>query len=96
MRLLAKLSGSRTILHIQDFEVDAMLGLGLASEAHLGILPRLAKVFERDALLNVDSVSTISQSMMKRAQDKGVSSKKLIFFPIGLKWKDLAKWIVLM
>ena len=27
MRLLAKLSGARTVLHIQDYEVDAMLGL---------------------------------------------------------------------
>ncbi|EOQ48454.1 TPA: WcaI family glycosyltransferase [Citrobacter braakii] len=89
MRLLAKLSGSRTILHIQDFEVDAMLGLGLASEPHLGMLARLAKVFERDALLNVDSVSTISQSMMKRAQDKGVSSKKLIFFP---NWSEVERF----
>ncbi|GHL49097.1 hypothetical protein ECZU29_39470 [Escherichia coli] len=33
MRLLAKLSGARTVLHIQDYEVDAMLGLGLAGKA---------------------------------------------------------------
>lgn len=32
MRLLAKLSGARTVLHIQDYEVGAMLGLGLAGK----------------------------------------------------------------
>ncbi|MEA7586085.1 hypothetical protein ONO39_27820, partial [Salmonella enterica subsp. enterica serovar Anatum] len=32
MRLLATLSGARTVLHIQDYEVDAMLGLGMAGK----------------------------------------------------------------
>ena len=30
-RLLGKLSGVRTLLHIQDYEVDAMLGLGICT-----------------------------------------------------------------
>lgn len=86
MRLLAKLSGSRTILHIQDYEVDAMLGLGLATTSPSGMVARVAKAFERSSLLNVDNVSTISQSMMQKAQDKGVSPEKLIFFP---NWSEV-------
>ena len=35
MRLLAKFTGARTLLHIQDYEVDAMLGLGTVSYTHL-------------------------------------------------------------
>ncbi|MDX6817633.1 colanic acid biosynthesis glycosyltransferase WcaI, partial [Klebsiella quasipneumoniae] len=42
MRLLAKLSGARTLLHIQDYEVDAMLGLGMAGKGKRGMVAKLA------------------------------------------------------
>lgn len=42
MRLLATLSGARTVLHIQDYEVDAMLGLGMAGKGKRGSVARLA------------------------------------------------------
>ncbi|MDC3754992.1 colanic acid biosynthesis fucosyltransferase WcaI, partial [Escherichia coli] len=67
MRLLAKLSGARTVLHIQDYEVDAMLGLGLAGKGKGGKVAQLATAFERSGLHNVDNVSTISRSMMNKA-----------------------------
>lgn len=89
MRLLAKLTGARTVLHIQDYEVDAMLGLGMAGKSKSGILARLATVFERSGLLNVDNVSTISHSMMKRAQEKGVPAGRMIFFP---NWSEVARF----
>ena len=71
MRLLAKLSGARTVLHIQDYEVDAMLGLGLAGKGKGGKVAQLATAFERSGLHNVDNVSTISRSMMNKAIEKG-------------------------
>lgn len=70
MRLLAKLSGARTVLHIQDYEVDAMLGLGLAGKGKGGKVAQLATAFERSGLHNVDNVSTISRSMMNKAIEK--------------------------
>ncbi|XNN30222.1 glycosyltransferase [Escherichia coli] len=70
MRLLAKLSGARTVLHIQDYEVDAMLGLGLAGKGKGGKVAQLATAFERSGLHNVDNVSTISRSMMNQGPDK--------------------------
>ncbi|SCC58356.1 colanic acid biosynthesis fucosyltransferase WcaI [Kosakonia oryziphila] len=81
MRLLAKLSGARTLLHIQDYEVDAMLGLGMAGKSKRGKVARLAAAFERGGLHNVDHVSTISRSMMQKAREKGVADDKIIFFP---------------
>lgn len=42
MRLLGKLSGARTLLHIQDYEVDAMLGLGMAGKGKGGKVAKLA------------------------------------------------------
>ncbi|MDA8479637.1 colanic acid biosynthesis fucosyltransferase WcaI [Citrobacter sp. Awk 4] len=89
MRLLAKLSGARTLLHIQDYEVDAMLGLGLAGKGKHGKVARLATAFERSGLHHVDNVSTISRSMMNKAQEKGVAAEKIIFFP---NWSEVARF----
>lgn len=88
MRLLAKLSGARTLLHIQDYEVDAMLGLGMAG-GKSGKVARLAAAFERSGLQNVDNVSTISRSMMNKAREKGVAEQKVIFFP---NWSEVARF----
>lgn len=89
MRLLAKLSGAKTLLHIQDYEVDAMIGLRLAGKGASGLIARIAVAFERSELLGVDQVSTISQAMMKKAQDKGVAADKLIFFP---NWSEISRF----
>ncbi len=89
MRLLAKLSGARTLLHIQDYEVDAMLGLGMAGKGKSGRVARLATAFERSGLHNVDNVSTISRSMMNKAREKGVAADKIIFFP---NWSEVARF----
>ncbi|WP_052285246.1 colanic acid biosynthesis fucosyltransferase WcaI [Kluyvera genomosp. 1] len=89
MRLLAKLSGARTLLHIQDYEVDAMLGLGMAGKGTSGKVAKLASAFERSGLHHVDNVSTISRSMMNKACEKGVPAEKVIFFP---NWSEVARF----
>lgn len=88
MRLLARLSGARTLLHIQDYEVDAMLGLGMAGKEK-GKVACLASRFERSCLHNVDNVSTISRSMMNKAIEKGVDPKRVIFFP---NWSEVERF----
>ncbi|HAI6106864.1 TPA: colanic acid biosynthesis fucosyltransferase WcaI [Escherichia coli] len=87
--LMAKLSGARTVLHIQDYEVDAMLGLGLAGKGKGGKVAQLATAFERSGLHNVDNVSTISRSMMNKAIEKGVAAENVIFFP---NWSEIARF----
>lgn len=89
MRLLARLSGARTLLHIQDYEVDAMLGLGMAGKGNGGKVAKLASAFERSGLHNVDNVSTISRSMMNKACEKGVAAEKVIFFP---NWSEVSRF----
>lgn len=89
MRLLAKLSGAKTLLHIQDYEVDAMLGLGMAGKGKGGKIARLASRFERSGLHNVDNVSTISRSMMNKAREKGVPADRVIFFP---NWSEVSRF----
>ena len=88
MRLLAKLSGAKTLLHIQDYEVDAMLGLGMAGGKR-GAVAKLAAAFERSGLLGVDNVSTISQSMINKATEKGVPPERTLFFP---NWSEVARF----
>ncbi|MFC3093304.1 colanic acid biosynthesis glycosyltransferase WcaI [Alteromonas sediminis] len=77
------LTRSKSVMHIQDFEVDAMLGLGMSSNKWVG---KLARGFERFMLRRFDAISTISYSMMKNAEAKGVDKDKLIFFP---NWSDI-------
>ena len=81
--LVSKLTGAKAIMHIQDFEVDAMFGLGMLGE---GKLARVAKKIERWLLNKFDLVSTISYSMMENAKNKGVDESKLLLFP---NWADI-------
>jgi colanic acid biosynthesis glycosyl transferase WcaI len=80
--LYARLTRAKIVLHIQDFEIDAMFGLGLMSH---GVLGRIAKACEKWLMRRFDAVSTISSSMMNLAQAKGVSKDKIVFFP---NWVD--------
>jgi colanic acid biosynthesis glycosyl transferase WcaI len=80
--LIGKLTGAKTIMHIQDFEVDAMHGLGMAGK---GRVVKVAKKIECWLLKKFDAVSSISYSMLENAKRKGVSEDKLMLFP---NWSD--------
>ncbi len=84
--LLAKLSGAKSVLHIQDDEVDALFGLGIARGA---ALRRFAFAAERAILRAFDRVSTISGGMLQRAGRKGVDEDRLQFFP---NWSETARF----
>lgn len=81
--LFAKICGAKTILHIQDYEVNAMLGLGMAAKGSM--IPRIAYGIESWLMRRFDVVSTISYSMIEKAKQKGVSPEKVMFFP---NWAD--------
>lgn len=82
--LYCKLTGAKSVLHIQDYEVDAMFGLGMGGKLS-GLLSRFAFGVECWLMSKFDAVSTISLSMMDKAREKGVSDDQLIFFP---NWSD--------
>ncbi len=84
--LVAKLSGAKACLHIQDFEVDAAFDLGLLKgEALRNIVLKIKRLLLR----MFDQVSTISQNMLNRALSKGVDPDKLVLFP---NWVDLSNF----
>jgi colanic acid biosynthesis glycosyl transferase WcaI len=80
--LFCKLRNTRSLLHIQDFELAAMLGLGLG---HAGIIAQFADQVERWFMCRFDVISTISYSMLRNAEKKTGQPEKLIYFP---NWVD--------
>ncbi|CAK0781266.1 putative colanic acid biosynthesis glycosyl transferase WcaI [Gammaproteobacteria bacterium] len=76
--LTARLSGARSWVHIQDFELDAALELGILSRGKMARWPMAA---ERWLLARFDRVSSISESMVQRLRDKGVPEDKTLCFP---------------
>lgn len=81
--LVSKITGAKAIMHIQDFEVDAMFGLGMMGQ---GKLAKLVKKVESLILKRFDVVSSISYSMLENAKRKGVEEGKLLYFP---NWADI-------
>lgn len=83
---ISKLTKAKTILHIQDFEVDAMLGLGISRK---GFFSSVALSFERWCFRSVNSVSSISHTMLSKVFKKETSVSKLIFFP---NWAEIERF----
>ncbi len=81
---LARLYKVPTWIHIQDFELDAMFGLGLGG-AH-GWLERCALAVESRLLCAFNRASSITARMLERLQSKGVSGNRCVVFP---NWVDL-------
>ncbi|PPD36575.1 MAG: colanic acid biosynthesis glycosyltransferase WcaI [Methylomonas sp.] len=80
--LFSKISGSPCHLHIQDFELDAMLGLGLGKS---GFIARMGSVIERWLMRRFNTVSAISFSMVKRADQKMGKAGHAFYFS---NWVD--------
>lgn len=85
--LVARASRARSWLHIQDFEIDAALQLGLLPRK--GCLSALAVGFESSAIKRFDVVSSISKKMLERALDKGADPTKTFFFPNWANLKEI-------
>ncbi|MCY1532056.1 D-inositol-3-phosphate glycosyltransferase [compost metagenome] len=80
----SSLRGSKSWLHIQDYEVDAAFDLGLIKGA---ALRRWVAGAERWLMRRFDRVSTISGRMVERAQAKGVAAERVVHFP---NWVDIS------
>lgn len=81
--LVARIAGAKCWLHVQDFEVDAAMDMGIVDA---GPLRRVALAAERWLLGRFDVVSTISTRMLARLGDKGVDAARQVLFP---NWVDL-------
>jgi len=84
--LYCKLTGAKLVLHVQDFEGDAMFSLDMSVK---GFLPSIWIKFERFVLSKANRLSTISNAMLKNATNKGVTEDKLLLFP---NWSETQRF----
>jgi colanic acid biosynthesis glycosyl transferase WcaI len=82
--LIAKLSGGKAWLHIQDFELDVAFQMKLLKGRWLELMMFRA---ERSLLSWFDVVSTISNRMLDKLRVKGVADERMQLFP---NWVDIA------
>lgn len=80
--IAGKLSGAKSILHIQDFEVDAAFELGIV---RVKWLKHFVYGVERFLMNRFDKVSTISEAMLEKLNKKSVDPVRQIFLP---NWVD--------
>lgn len=80
----ARLVGARTVLHVQDLEIDASFAVGHIVQS--AWLKRFAHAWERRLLRRFDRLITISQRMAERLARKGVAVDRIA---IVRNWVDL-------
>lgn len=80
---LARATGARAWLHVQDFEVDAAFNLGVLENARAA---RAAHAVERSLFARFDIVSSISAKMVERLGRLGVAASKVFCAP---NWVDV-------
>ncbi len=81
--VVARVSGAKSLLHIQDFEVDAAFDLGLLKGLRL---KKIILGIEKFFLKRFDLICTISGRMVDRAFSKGLNPEKIFLFP---NWADV-------
>jgi colanic acid biosynthesis glycosyl transferase WcaI len=81
--LAARLCGAKAWLHIQDFELDAALDLGLLRGRRV---QRALYGIEKFLMRRFDGVSTITEAMRRRVVAKGVSEDRTRVVP---NWANL-------
>lgn len=81
--LAAKLRGIPWVYHIQDFQVDAAMSLGMIKH---GILGKLLYRVENHLIRSATRVSSITPAMCRRAIDKGAAAERVLELP---NWCDV-------
>jgi len=82
--LAAKAVGARTVLHVQDLEVDAAFAVGHLKS--LSFMKKAAYLFEKYTLKGFDRIITISERMAQRLAEKTGRPEQVA---IVRNWVDL-------
>lgn len=81
-QLVARVSGARSWLHVQDFEIDAAFELGFLKS---NTLRSVVSALEARCMHSFDRVSTISEKMGLRLLGRDVAEEHYVLFP---NWVD--------
>lgn len=84
---LNKKSVRGTWLHIQDFELDAALSLGILQR--IPFLEPAARRWEEQVYQKFDVISTISHAMESKLQTKKVEGQKIRYFPNWIDTREI-------
>lgn len=84
--MAGKIFSIPTWLHIQDFEVEAAYKLGILDQRKHITGYRLLSLVEKEIYMQFGRISSITHSMVRHLQAKGVSPAKTVFFP---NWVDV-------
>jgi colanic acid biosynthesis glycosyl transferase WcaI len=84
--IYCKITGAKLVIHVQDFESDTMLTLGMSNS---GFLLTVWIWLERFVLSRADTVSIISKAMVENAVAKGVQRDRVIMFP---NWSEVSRF----
>lgn len=79
---LSKVTGAKSLLHIQDFELDAMLGLGMAKNGRRAAVCLSVESF---FMRRFAAISSISNAMLAKVGNKTRQSVPVHLFP---NWVD--------
>ncbi len=83
--LTAFLSGAKSWLHLQDFEIDAARSIGFFKHENI-FIPIIRSAFT-GIIKQFNRISTISEKMLEKLKKAGVSPEKLQLFP---NWVNLS------
>ena len=83
--LYSKLTNSKTILHIQDLEIDAAYSLNILKK---GFFYKIIKKIEKFIFNKFNIISTISPMMKKQIIQKDIQQDKIYILP---NWTDTEK-----
>jgi colanic acid biosynthesis glycosyl transferase WcaI len=85
--LCARLVGAKTLLHVQDMEVEAAFSVG---HLHGRALAYLARAFDRFVTRRFDRVVSISNQMCTLVEKKGVEKSKIALVRNWIDIEDVA------
>jgi colanic acid biosynthesis glycosyl transferase WcaI len=80
--MAARLSGAPLWVHVQDFELEAALELGILQRSGVR---RMFYATEKTLLRGADRLSTITETMRRRVVEKGVPAQRTTILP---NWSD--------
>ena len=84
--LAARLVGAKTLLHVQDLEVEAAFAIGHLSRG--GAMALLGSWFDCNVTQKFDRIVTISNRMGKKIESKGVAADRI---QVIRNWVDVEK-----
>lgn len=87
--LLSKFIGARTVLHVQDLEIDAAFAVGHFQNL---MLAKWASLVESFFLKSFDAIVTISNGMRQKIIQKGVAPSRLSIIRNWVNLEDISPW----